>query len=161
MGRWKGREEGMTSIPVPCPHCHKFVYNPPNWIRVLEAMFALRKKFGSAVANQTALAEHLGVTRERGRQLMNLAIHAGVVESFIKFTRVFKPSQRGYLYYRAWRRAGWEGKRVPTQQQMRTSVVNTGLTTKKQRISRLGGVCSELAAAIAVLKTRDKERSKA
>lgn len=157
----KGAGVVNTSYPVPCPHCKKFVYNPPAWIRVMEAMFELRKEFGAAVANGAALARHMGVSRERGRQLLGAAEKYGVIEPFIKFSGVFKPSQRGYMYYRAWRRCGWTGKPVKGQQSLRKEVYSKGLSRGQKKFNRKGGNSSEVAAAIAVLKERvDEERRK-
>lgn len=108
-----------TVFPSVCPHCKSSVTNPPSWIRVLEMAAPGKGNSKEGFFTKSHVAKALKVSRERSRQLVESALKSGAVEAVVQGGQVFRKTTTGSQIIARWKRAGWTGKRVPTQEDSR------------------------------------------
>ncbi len=99
--------------PTLCPHCHKYVFAPPCYLRVLAALaptLSKRHRFGfnsAPLATQNQIAIILGLTRERVRQMLVIAKNAKVLDYPFPGSSIYALSEWGRILLKHWLLAGW------------------------------------------------------
>jgi hypothetical protein len=117
------RHKNINATPLYCPHCGKFVFPPPGWMRLLVALapvMARRYKLGMTGVNMgtaSMISRIMGVSRERIRQLVRQANVHRVLESPFPHSGVYRLTRWGRILLRYWVNAGWvPGKDSGTRQ---------------------------------------------
>ncbi len=117
MGR---SHQDNTVVPSLCPHCHRYVSNPSAGVEHLLKIPVGNKGAASKyMFTKTSVAKLLSVTRERGRQLVELWHQRRVIEQVVKGGSVYQLSSYGYAVRNQWKAVGWSGRITSTQIEVR------------------------------------------
>ncbi len=101
----KGLAE-KTNEPRICPHCRMAVSKPKTWLKLLFSVIGKRGVSKRRIFTQKDLAKSkMGVTRERARQLCNLAVKDRVIEhAYNQRWPLYRVTDYGYAVVRVWKK---------------------------------------------------------